>query len=83
MELAFMFQSRNGFLGIRQPSIKMNKFQRWILSKIFTKLLKQGFSHPKNMVEIQTLILDVADKEFNEDGRENLRYWMVDSVKKA
>lgn len=46
----------------------MTKFQRWVLTKIFSVLFKQGYNHHNNLAEVNSLIREVWKKEFYEDN---------------
>lgn len=47
----------------------MNKFENWIIRRIFARHVTQGYDHGKRITELYTMIREAAEKEFYEDNK--------------
>ena len=54
----------------------MNNFYRYILKKIAAKLVIQGYSHRANIVAMYSVIINASRKEFSEDNKPTLDYFL-------
>ena len=63
----------------------MNKFEVWILKKIFARAVIQG-AHRARIIEIFKLMRSACEQEFYEDNtvtlNSNLKEWFEDSLRK-
>lgn len=46
----------------------ITKFERWMLKKIFSRIMQQGPHHMQNIQEVYRLVDQAAKKQFNEDN---------------
>jgi len=56
--------------------MKISKFDRWMLKRIFKKIVVQGFDHQSNIEETYKLLRQEAEKIFTEDNAPTLDCFM-------
>jgi len=61
--------------------MKITNFQRWILGKIFRKIVTQGPDHMDNIRDVYSLLRESAEEEFYEDNAPTLDSFMFDCFK--
>jgi len=68
----------------------MNWFEKWFLKQVFKKQVKQSFFHYANIIELYTMIGNVARDEFHEDNDPTLKQFLkecfdssLNNIKKA
>jgi hypothetical protein len=65
----------------------MTKFERWFLTRVFRKQVRQGFDHPQRITELYTMIRVAAEQEFYEDNvtsqNSYLTEWFEKSLRKT
>lgn len=65
----------------------MNKFERWFLSHIIRKQVRQGYDHPQRITEMYTMIRVAAEQEFTEDNMATINSclsdWFMASLRRA
>ena len=63
--------------------MKITKFQKWILRKIFRDIVTQGPHHENNIIEVYTLLREEADREFNEDNIPTRNSFLTECFEKS
>lgn len=63
--------------------MKITKFQKWILCKIFRDIVTQGPHHESNIVEVYKLLREEADREFYEDNFPTRYGFLTDCFEKS
>jgi hypothetical protein len=61
----------------------MNKLEKWILQKIFRKLMKQSCWHRLNIISIYCVLRQVAGKEFREDNYSTINFFLRECFDQA
>lgn len=56
--------------------VLMNKFELWILKRIFRKLVTQGYTHDGNIRRVYSLLREAAQEEFVEDSEAGLDHYL-------
>ena len=54
----------------------LSKLQIWLLKKIFTKSVVQGFDHKNNITNIYRLLYKAAQDQFTEDNKPTLDHFL-------
>lgn len=49
--------------------LTMNKFERWFLTRLLRKQVRQGYSHDLRIMELYSMIRRACDAEFTEDNQ--------------
>lgn len=63
--------------------MKITNFQKFILQKIFKKLVRQSWDHENNIVEIFKILREAVDEEFTEDNDITRDYFIADCLNKT
>jgi len=68
-----LFPSRNTNSGGT-----ITKFERWMLKKIFSRIMQQSPHHMQNIQEVYRLVDQAAKKQFNEDNDAERRAYLTE-----
>ena len=64
----------------------MNKFEVWMMKRIIKREVRQGFDHPKKIVDLYKMIRVACENEFYEDNtvtmNSNLGQWFENSLRR-
>jgi len=64
----------------------MNKFEEWMMKRIIKREVRQGFDHPKKIVDLYKMIRVACENEFYEDNtvtmNSNLGEWFENSLRR-
>lgn len=65
----------------------MTIFERWFLTRVFRKQVRQGYDHAQNITELYRMIRVAAEQEFTEDNlvtqNSYLTEWFENSLRKT
>ncbi len=57
---------------MKQSEYAMTKFEKWLLKRIFRRIVIQSSMHRRNITEVYRLLHKAASKQFNEDNKPTL-----------
>ena len=63
--------------------MRLTKFERWMLRRIFRRAMAQSPAHPNNIRDIYSLVREAARKEFYEDNDPTLNLFLQEQFAAA
>lgn len=61
----------------------MNKFEKWIIRRIFSQQVVQGFEHSARITELYTMVREAVEKEFYEDNKPTRDAYLTELFEKS